>query len=49
MATESKPNEPSIEQEKKHAVDIMIPPACMDDEGECEHSRKSDKVQYNPV
>ena len=39
------PSEPRV----KYAVDVMIPPECMDDEGECEHIRKPEKVIQNPV
>ena len=35
--------------ESGYMVDVRIPPECMDDEGNCEHSPKKDKRQYNPV
>ena len=52
MATESKPTEPRVEarKPKKYRVDVMIPPECLDEDGgKCEHDRKSEKKQYNPV
>ena len=33
----------------KYMVDVMIPPECLDDDGECEHNRHSDKQEQNPV
>ena len=50
MDTESKSNESRLKkQESGYIVDIMIPPECMDDNGECEHNRKLEKKAYNPV
>ena len=41
------PNEPRLES--GFLVDIMIPPACLDDKGDCEHNRKPTKQVQNPV
>lgn len=51
MDTESINNEPRIIKEpKKYMVDIMIPPACLDEDGgPCEHSKEEIKKEYNPV
>ena len=42
-------NEPGVKNESGYMVDVMIPPECLDDAGECEHSKKEDKREYNPV
>lgn len=48
MGKESKDNEPSIKRE--HPINVLIPEACLDpDGGECEHSKKEIKKEYNPV
>ena len=40
-------NEPRI---RKYMVDVRIPPECLDEDGgDCEHSRKPEKKQMNPV
>ena len=39
------PNEPRM----TYMVDILIPPACLDDKGDCEHNRKPNKTVQNPV
>jgi len=37
------------ESDIKHMVDVMIPPECLDDAGECEHNHHPDKQEQNPV
>lgn len=33
-----------------YMVDVYIPPECLDPDGaECEHTKKEEKKQYNPV
>ena len=50
MDTESKSNESRLKkQESGYIVDVMIPPECMDDAGECEHTKRPVKQQQNPV
>ena len=35
---------------KKHFVDVMIPPECLDENGgKCEHDHKTEKKYHNPV
>ena len=44
MKTEKK------EEKRKYLVDIAIPPECLDEDGgPCEHSKKPEKKEYNPV
>ena len=50
MDAESKSNEPRLKRQKSgYMVDIMIPPECMDDEGDCEHTKKPVRHEQNPV
>ena len=44
--TKSDTNKPRV----KYVVDIMIPPECLDEDGgKCEHDRKTEKKEQNPV
>lgn len=46
-STTNDTNEPSV---RKYMVDILIPPACLDEDGgECQCYKKPEKKEVNPV
>lgn len=47
---ESTTDKPRVEPKKKYAVNVMIPPECLDEDGkDCPHTPKKEKKHYNPV
>ena len=51
MDAKYSPNESGLgKSESGFMFDVRIPPECMDENGgDCEHSRKPEKKQMNPV
>ena len=46
---ENKETSKETSKERKHPVDVLIPPECMDDNGECEHTKRPARHEQNPV